>query len=252
MKNKLKKLLTRFALPLAFWLAVWQITAMIIGKSFLLPDIPTTACALVDLLADADFYLALIFSLLRVIAGLMLGIIIGSLLAVICHRSPTVKYIVTPIINVIKSTPVASFIILLWVLMTGDGLSVFIGFLMVMPIIYQSIYNGLLDVDIGLSEVADVFEFSKKKRFMLLTLPTLKKYFIPALITSSGLAWKAVIAAEIIAYTTHSIGQAINDAKYDNDSPTVFAWTIVVIIFSLLLEWSVGKITRRWSDNVKN
>ena len=47
---------------------------------------------------------------------------------------------------------------------------------------------------------------------------------------------EAEIAAEIIAYTKHSIGQGINDAKYGMDTPTVFAWTLIIIIFSVILE----------------
>ena len=45
------------------------------------------------------------------------------------------------------------------------------------------------------------------------------------------------------------VGQGINDAKYDMDTPTVFAWTLLIIIFSLLLEWTVNLLTRRWKRN---
>ena len=116
---------------------------------------------------------------------------------------------------------------------------------MVMPIIYQSTYNGLDSIDKELSEVAEVFKFSAGKRLMLLTLPTLKKFLPASIITASGLAWKSVIAAEIIAYTKRSIGQGINDAKYNMDTPTVFAWTVVIILFSILLEWVVKKLIGR-------
>ena len=116
---------------------------------------------------------------------------------------------------------------------------------MVMPIIYQNLTDGLTAIDKQLSEVSDVFEFTKKKRFMLLTFPTLKKYLVPAVITASGLGWKAEIAAEIIAYTKHSIGQGINDAKYNMDTPTVFAWTAVIILLSIALESGARYLLRR-------
>ena len=62
----------------------------------------------------------------------------------------------------------------------------------------------------------------------------------------AGLAWKAEIAAEIIAYTKKSIGQGINDAKYNMDTPTVFAWTLLIILFSILLELGTKKLLRRF------
>ncbi len=249
MKNKLICILKRLVIPLAFWLGLWQILTTVIGNRFLLPGIPDTLTALAALLTESDFYSAVLLSLCRVITGLLLGIFSGALLAFLCHRYELPRSIFTPIISIIKSTPVASFIVVLWVLMSGDALSVFIGFLMVMPLIYQNIFGGLDAIDKGLTEVADVFEFSRTKRFRLLTLPTLMSYFLPALTNAVGLCWKAVIAAEIIAYTKRSIGQGINDAKYDMDTPTVFAWTLLIIIFSLLLEWTVSLLTRRWKRN---
>ncbi|MBQ8303107.1 MAG: ABC transporter permease subunit [Clostridia bacterium] len=188
-------------------------------------------------------------SLLRVTVGLTLGCVIGITFAVLCHKFSVVKLIFSPFISVVKSTPVASFIVVLWVIMSGDALSVFIGFLMVMPIIWQNVIDGFNSIDPKLSEVADVFEFSYGKRFKLLIFPALKKYLIPGIITASGLAWKAEIAAEIIAYTKNSIGQGINDAKYNMDTPTVFAWTLVIILFSIILEKITKHLVRRSENN---
>ncbi len=245
MKNKIKSLALRVILPLVFWLTLWQITAMLVNHEFLFPDIPQTLTALFLLLKTKEFYLAVLLSIIRVIVGLLLGIVAGIALATASNYSNVASALITPIITVIKSTPVASFIVVLWVLLSGDALSIFIGFLMVMPIITQNLLSGFAAIDPQLSEVADVFEFSPTKRFKLLTLPTLKKYLIPAIITSTGLAWKAEIAAEVIAYTKRSIGQGINDAKYNLDTPTVFAWTLVIIMFSFILEVCTKKLLRR-------
>jgi NitT/TauT family transport system permease protein len=131
-------------------------------------------------------------------------------------------------------------------MLSGDALSVFIGVLMVMPIIWQNTIDAYSSIDKNLIEVAEIFEFSNKKKFALLIYPTLKSFLYPAIITSAGLAWKAEIAAEIIAYTKKSIGQGINDAKYNMDTPTVFAWTILIITFSIILEIATKKLLRRF------
>lgn len=245
MKNKFLNLLFKYLIPLAFWLSLWQIAAMIIDHSFLLPGIPETLSALGKLLFKPSFYKVIILSAGRVIFGLLFGIGVGTSLALLCNRFEIIKHIFLPIIRIIKSTPVASFIVVLWVLMSGDALSIFIGFLMVMPIIFQNVTDGLSSIDKGLLEVAQIFEFSRAKRFKLLTLPAIRNYLSPAIITASGLCWKAVIAAEIIAYTKQSIGQMINDAKYNSDSPTIFAWTVVIIVLSIALEKIAEILMRR-------
>lgn len=246
----MNKLITFFKnlLSLLFWCALWQIGAMIINKEYLLPDIPATFKALLEIVKDASLYKSVIFSCLRVIAGLALGSAFGILLAILCNKFSIIHTLFSPIITIIKSTPVASFIVLLWVLMSGDALTVFIGFLMVMPIIWQNLLDGYSAIDKNLIELADVYEFSYSKRLKLLVFPTLKKYLIPALITASGLAWKAGIAAEIIAYTKNSIGQGINDAKYNMETATVFAWTLVVIVLSIALEKTTKYFLRRVKD----
>ena len=105
--------------------------------------------------------------------------------------------------------------------------------------------DGYASIDSGLTEVADVFGFSYTKRLRLLVFPTLIKYLVPALISSVGLAWKSEIAAEIIAYTKNSIGYMINNAKTNFDTPRVFAWTIVIIVMSILLEFLTKIMMRR-------
>ena len=149
-------------------------------------------------------------------------------------------------ITVVRSTPVASFIIILWILLSGDALAVFVAILMVAPIVWQNLLDGYSSIDKELIEVTEVFGFSKRKRFLVLTLPALKKYFLPAVITSVGLGWKAEIAAEIIAYTKNSIGQKISDAKYNLHTAEVFAWTLVIIFFSIALEWATRTLLRRF------
>ena len=80
--------------------------------------------------------------------------------------------------------------------------------------------------------------------------PTLLNHFIPALLTSIGLAWKAGISAEVISYTKNSIGRVISDAKANFDGDVLFAWTIVVVLISLVLEYSARSLLRRF--NTKN
>lgn len=235
MKSKFSIVL-KLLIPIGFWCALWQIAATNVSNKFLFPDIPTTLRALLKLLSKDTFYIAVALSICRVALGLLLGMVVGIALAILCNRFKSIYYLLSPIIKVIKSTPVASFIVVLWVIMSGDALSIFIGFLMVMPIIWQNLLDGYDAIDKDLIEVTEVYGFSYSKKLKLLILPTLKKFLLPAVITASGLAWKAEIAAEIIAYTKHSIGQGINDAKYGMDTPTVFAWTLIIIIFSVILE----------------
>jgi NitT/TauT family transport system permease protein len=195
-----------------------------------------------------DSYRFMLLTLLRVCFGLLLGIILGVGLGILAHTSSIVHSILSQFITVIRSTPVASFIVVLWVIFSGDVLSVFVAFLMVMPIIWQSTVDGFNSIDKSLEEVALIFRFGYMKRLRLIVFPALLKFLLPSIITSVGLAWKAEIAAEIIAYTKNSIGQEINDAKYFMETPRVFAWTVIVILFSIILERTTKFILLRFKN----
>ena len=245
MKNNVKKILLT-SLGILFWVAVWQISAMLLSKPYILPDVAETLSALGKIIVSDSFMTTVLSTIMRVVLGLSAGVLLGILLAFLTNRFPFLNVFITPIMSVIKSTPVASFIIILWILMDGSMLSVFVDFLMVMPIVWQNLSDGFSAIDRELSEVCDAFEFSYKKRLKLLILPTLSAYLFPALITSVGLAWKSEIAAEIIAYTKFSVGAMINDAKFNFETDKVFAWTIIVVIFSLILESLTKFLIRRY------
>ena len=248
MKNSIKSLL-KFIIPLLFWCLAWHLGSIAIGNDYLFPGIKVTFNALFAILSDKAAYMSILLTALRVIIGLVLGCFLGISLGILCNHFSLINIILSPLFTIIKSTPVASFIVVLWVILSGDELAVFIGVIMVTPIIWQNILDGYNSVDKQLVEVAQIYNFSPMKKFKLLTFPALKKYLAPAIITSCGLCWKAEIAAEIIAYTKKSIGHSINDAKYYLDTPTVFAWTIIIIVLSIILEKSTKKLLRRYVDN---
>ena len=227
-------------------LCIWQILAITVDDSYFLPDVRETFIALGGLITKGKFYLQVMISFLRVGAGLLLGIIAGVLLATLCHVFSALSSFVAPIISVMKATPIATVILILWFTFTDASLAIFVVFLMVTPIIWQNVYDGYSSIPTELREVCYAYEFSFFKRMRILVFPALLKYFIPAVITSIGLAWKAEIAAEIMTYS--NIGRSIQDFKtVSYDSASVFAWALVIIALSMILE----KLTRLILGRIK-
>ncbi len=138
--------------------------------------------------------------------------------------------------NAIKSTPVASFVILALVWIKGENLSTFIAFLMVLPVIWQSVHTGLGSADPELLEMARVYRFSRGKKLRYLYLPAALPYLISAMRVGLGFSWKSGIAGEVIAIPSQAIGTQLYNAKIYLDMPGLFAWTIVIILLSAAIE----------------
>ena len=204
---------------------------------FFLPSIYDTSEALLGLLSDVGFYESVLFTILRVVVALIVGIIIGVILAYSSYKSEAVKMIVTPFFSVMRSTPIASIIIILYVIIhNANVLTVCIAVLMIAPIIWQNVLDSFSSVPGDLSEVCKAFEIKRFARFKILIFPTVLRFLIPAIITSSSLCWKATVSAEIIVLAEKSIGDIITDAKSSSQTAVVFACTIVVILLSIIFE----------------
>jgi len=248
MTTNIRKKLSIF-LAVAFWVILWEVISRTINLSFIIPTATETFACFFKLFGQKIFYKSILFSLLRVICGFALGLIIGFCLGFISHISNAVKVLFTPVILIIKSTPVASFIMILWFILSENTIPIAIGLLMVLPIIWQSTVNGLDSVNNELKEIAITFNFSKRRKFKHVYFPALSSFLLPAIITSSGLAWKAGIAAEIITYTKDSIGREISNAKSSFEGAQLFAWTMAVVLLSLLIETVINCTLRRLKRN---
>ncbi len=244
-----KKVLPKF-IAVILWIIVWQLTAAWLNKPLLIPT-PLEVCSRIGQLVFTQvFWKTVVSSFLRMILGLLLGILLGVGFAVLSYLSKVLKDFLYIPLNAIKATPVASFIILalLWI---EDGMiSTFITMLMVTPIIWTNIYEGLFNTDKKLLEMAKIFQFTFFKKIKYIYIPQVKSYFLAAVLTASGLGWKAGIAAEVIARPKNAIGTFLNDSKVYLETADLFAWTLVVIIISIILEQVIKlilkKVSKKW------
>ena len=236
MVNKHLRAFLRGILCLAFWLLVWHFGALILDRSVVLPTPISVAKTLLSLMGEKDFFLSCFSSLGRIFAGLFIGIVIGVLLAVLCRAGSVLRELISPAVSTIKATPIASIIILMFFIFSKNTVPVIASFLMVIPIVFTNVYKGFSSVPAEEKEIAKVFRFSVWKRLKYCVFPAVLPYFSAACKSSLGLAWKAGIAAEVICTPKHSIGIKLSDAKVYLESEALFAWTIVVIILSILIE----------------
>ena len=230
-------------------LAIWQAAAMLLDRKILLASPVDVFLRLFTIWREEGFFASIGFSFVRIAGGFFLGLLLGTLLAVLAGRSRAMEILLHPLMLTIKSVPVASFIIIALIWMTSSSLSVFISFLMVLPVIYNNVLGGIQNTDGKLLEMADVFRFSYGKKFRYIYLPSVEPYLLSACRTALGLAWKAGIAAEVIGIPNGSIGEMLYEAKAYLNTVDLFAWTVIIVLISVLFEklclFVLGRILKR-------
>ena len=235
MKSALLKLLRRLAV-LAFWLTVWYFAAAAVGQELLLPGPLLVGQKLCALAGTKTFWFTLGKSILRVLTGIVSAVILGGLIGLVTYKSALARELLGPVMTLLKSTPVASFIILALVWLGRSIVPVFIAGLMVLPVVWANTVAGLAGIDPQLLELAQVYRLPRVRILRRIVWPSVLPYLRSALRSALGLGWKAGIAAEVLTVPPFSIGKNIYEAKLYLETTELFAWTAAVVLLSFLIE----------------
>ena len=238
------------AVPL-FWVAVWQILTLLVDSPLLLPGPWAVLLRLGELAVTGAFWRSAVLSLLRILCGAVAAVVLGTVLAVACCRFPMADALLSPLLGMVRSTPVASFILLLLIWIGRDILPAVIVILMVLPVVWANVCAGIRSTDPILLRTAEVFRFSPWRTLRRVYVPSVMPHFLSACRTSLGLAWKSGIAAEVLTVPAVSIGKMLYESKLYLETTDLFAWTAVVVVCSLVIEKvlmsAIGRLGRAYA-----
>ena len=248
-KNRLKiKTIFKKISVLLFWILIWELIYILVGKDILIASPLNVFFRICELIKSCTFWNSVGFSVFRVLLGFILGVLVGTLLSFATCLSSIARDFLKPVLSIIRATPVASFIILALVWLKSSMMPVFISMLMVVPIVWSNITQGISNTDVKLLEMARIFKFSMISKLKKIYIPSVFLYFKAACTTALGLSWKAGIAAEVIGNTKKSIGGEIYRSKMYIETVDLFSFTIVVIILSVVLECIVARFMKYISN----
>ena len=231
----------------AVWLIVWELASLSVGQEILLVSPVRVAVRLLELMtrSAADFWPSVALSFGRIIGGFVLSALTGILLASLAGAFRPLRDLLAPAMAAIKAVPVASFIILILIWVPSRSLSVAISFLMVLPVMYLNVLNGIESMDPKLLEMAQVFRIPPARRIRYLYVSQLLPFLRSGFSLSLGLCWKAGVAAEVIGIPKGSIGEKLYEAKVYLETPDLFAWTLVIVCLSVFFEKSFLRLADR-------
>lgn len=230
-----------------FWLMVWQLAYKSVAQEVLLVSPVHAFLRLFSLIREPKFWMAVGATCLRVVTGFLCALLAGSLLAALCARFRVAQMLTAPVMAVIRATPVASFIILALVWMATGAIPVFIAVLMVIPMVWSNVAAGIRSADPELLEMARVFRLKKRIVLKAIYFPAVYPHLIAACSTGLGFSWKSAIAAEVISLPSNAVGRQIHNARIYLETADLFAWTIAVILISLMIERLAIRLLRKIS-----
>lgn len=250
--NKFKEILlstTGFIVVLLIW--IYYSKQM---NPLILPSPIETFWAFIDIYKSGTLFTNLAITIRRTFIGYGSSLIIGFVLAIILNRFKILHIISRPIITVIQTTPPVIWLALavIWFGMADNLTPIFLIFIVTLPIIFVNIFEGLQDVDINLIEMAKVYNADRKDIFFDIYVPSLVPYIFSALSIGLAFAWKSTIFAEFLG-SNSGVGFALSMANSNLNTDRLFAWSIVLIAFVLVLEYLIIKPIQKkvtgWKQN---
>ena len=234
-------------LAIAFWLLVWEAASFIISDNLklFLPSPLLVLKAIIRLVSTRAYIYSVFLTLLRIFCGFICGAAGGIILGILTSNIKFFDIIISPAMRIIRAVPVVSFIILAYLFINVDYLPVFICFLMVMPLVWQTVHDKIKNFDRNLNDMCAVFKISEFKKLFLVKIPSVADDIISTMVSGIGLAWKSGVAAEVICTPQISLGRNIYRAKGNINYDEVYALTITVVILSLLIEYLIKHIYRK-------
>jgi NitT/TauT family transport system permease protein len=239
------------AVGVFFLLLFWQIISMVVGNNVLFPSPLATIEKFFEILQRPDIFKIFSSTIIRVAIGLILAFFFAIFLGIASIYIPIIEIMFRPLISAIKAMPNISIIVQIIIWLGTLRAPSAVSFLVVFPLLYSAVIEGIKNVDESLLEMANLYRVSSNSQLKNIYLPSVISYLAASFGAAVGLAVKMVIAAEYLSHTPSSIGERIYFSRIYFDMSGVMAWTIVAIITSLVLEVPSKMITKhfsRWKD----
>ena len=242
------KLIKRLA-AVSLWLIIWQIASVMTGLELLLASPVTVLRTLAGMLVTRQFYGILYLSVMHIMSGMLAGCLIGICAGILSARFDFLKEWLGIAVQLMKSLPVAAFIILVLMWWGSKNVTFIISAMVVIPMITTGVKEGIDNTDNKQIELARVYDMTAFNTFRYVYLTGVYPYITAQLKVAAGMCFKAGISAEIIGLVTGTIGTQMYYAKMYLLSAELFSWSIVVIVVSLVIEKCIIWLVKMHAGN---
>jgi bicarbonate transport system permease protein len=239
-------------IAIAIFLAIWQLFAMIGGT---LPGPIQVVNETWELIIypfydrggiDKGLFWQIWASLQRVAISYTLAAIVGISLGVAIGVNKTLNKALDPLFQLLRTVPPLAWVpISLAALRQNEPAALFVIFITAIWPILINTAVGVKEIPSDYNNVAKVLQLSQKEYFTNILIPAALPYIFTGLRIAIGLAWLAIIAAEIVMSGIVGIGFFIWDAYQANKVSEVILALVYIGVVGLLLDKLMGFIQNK-------
>ncbi|MGB3653912.1 MAG: nitrate ABC transporter permease, partial [Rivularia sp. (in: cyanobacteria)] len=186
---------------------------------------------------DKGLFWQILASLQRVLIGYSFAAVIGIGLGILIGVNKTMSKALDPLFQLLRTIPPLAWVpISLAALRQNEPAALFVIFITAIWPILINTAVGVKEIPQDYNNVAKVLQLSRKEYFLNILIPAALPYIFTGLRIAIGLAWLAIIAAEIVMSGIVGIGFFIWDAYQNNYVSEIILALVYIGIVGLLLD----------------
>lgn len=237
-----------FALGILVILLVWFIWTLADDNIFF-PKISEVLIDIGKLLSDGNNLLIILYTLIKVICLIIASFIVSIVLAILSYKYVAFRSFISPLIVIMRSTPVAS-VILILILLVGSKYAPFIiSLLVIIPIAYEGIYSAFKSIDDDIIDETRLMSNINIKIIITVFIPIVANLLISTILSCFGLCLKVLVMSEVLTQGNMTIGGNIQLAKSTIDITRVFSWSVILVIIVLIVEFLIKIVEKKIVNN---
>ena len=227
-----------------FYFILWQMIAMIVNQSVILPSFLDVLNRLVYILSDVSFYNHLFITLFRVILGTLSAFILSFIFAILSYDFKLINQALKPLVLVSKTIPNITYILLVLIWFSREMSVFFVTLLILFPVLYTQISTGLLGINPEHLEVLKLYPETYFHRLTKVIIPLIRISLFEGLKGALSLGFKVGVMAEILGQVQPGLGYLMHIARMNFETVDLFAYTAIMIMVVVLIEKSMDQIKR--------
>lgn len=199
---------------------------------------------------DKGLFWQILASLQRVAISYTLAAIVGIGLGILIGTNKVMNKALDPLFQLLRTVPPLAWVpISLAALRQNEPAALFVIFITAIWPILINTAVGVKNIPQDYTNVAKVLQLTKKEYFFNILIPAALPYIFTGLRIAIGLAWLAIIAAEIVMSGIVGIGFFIWNAYQNNAVSEVILALVYIGAVGLILDkfmiWLEGRIVAR-------
>jgi len=244
--------------PVLVFIAFWELIARcgIVTTASLFPPFSAVIEEVYILFLYGLMAQGLLSTLVRVVAGLFAGSLSGIAVGIFMGWKEAAGRSLAPIISILYPIPALGWLplLMIWVGINETLPMAIITISSFFPVCYST-SAGIRNVDRTMIKAAHILGASDRRILLEVVLPNAAPHLFAGLKLSSGMAWRTVIASEMVAIPT-GIGALMMKAESLVRVDVIMSCLVVLSVMCLLFERLFAVMekrwTGRWSNNVGN